>query len=276
MRPDIKKSYFPIDYHMHTNFSADGYNEPEEMILASINKGLRSICFTDHQDKELFEDGRELIFEPNAYFNALIPLKEKYADQIQVRIGVEIGMQPHLNSYFEKLTNDYPFDFVIGSSHTINGIDPYYRTIFEGQKDGTVYGWYFKELLEDVLVTADFDVLGHLDYIVRYGFQREKEYSYKLFSDEIDAILKAVIEKGKGIEINTAGLKYGLPFAHPHLEVIKRYRQLGGEIITVGADAHKTEHVAYDFHVVKDLLREAGFAYYTEFVERKPYFCAVE
>ena len=85
-------------------------------------------------------------------------------------------------------------------------------------------------------------------------------------------ILKYLIEHGKGIELNTAGLKYGLPYAHPHTDVLKRYRELGGEIITVGADAHKPEHVAYDFHKVPEILKSCGFRYYTEFVQRKTLF----
>ena len=85
-------------------------------------------------------------------------------------------------------------------------------------------------------------------------------------------ILKYLIEHGKGIELNTSGLKYGLPFAHPHSDILKRYRELGGEIITVGADGHKPEHIAYDFDKVSGILKDCGFKYYTEFSERKPHF----
>ena len=95
-----------------------------------------------------------------------------------------------------------------------------------------------------------FDVLGHIDYMVRYGKAQEKEYSYARYADIIDEILRTVIGKGKGIELNMAGLKYGLPFAHPHPDILKRYRELGGEIITVGADGHKPEHIAYDYDKV--------------------------
>ena len=101
--------------------------------------------------------------------------------------------------------------------------------------------------VQNVRIDGDFDVLGHLDYVVRYGIEQEKEYSYRKFADEIDEILKILIKRGKGLEINMAGLKYGLPFAHPHPDILKRYRELGGEIITVGSDAHRPEHIAYEF-----------------------------
>lgn len=72
-----------------------------------------------------------------------------------------------------------------------------------------------------------------------------------------------------------SGLKYGLPFAHPHADVLKRYRELGGEIITVGADGHRPEHIAYDFHKAQGILEECGFKYYAEFKERRPIFFKV-
>ena len=81
-----------------------------------------------------------------------------------------------------------------------------------------------------------------------------------------------MIEKGKGIEINTGGFKYGLGHPNPTEEIIKRYCELGGEIITVGADAHKPEHIAFDFQKIPAILKDAGFKYYTVFKERKPVF----
>ena len=111
-----------------------------------------------------------------------------------------------------------------------------------------------------------------VDYVVRYGKNKEKEYSYKMFADEIDALLRELIEHGKGLELNMAGLKYGLPFAHPHPDILKRYRELGGEIVTVGADGHRPEHIAWEFDKACDILKGCNFKYYTEFKERKPIF----
>ena len=108
-------------------------------------------------------------------------------------------------------------------------------------------GEVLEEMLEDVRIYEDYDVLGHLDYVVRYGKDKEQAYSYQKYAELIDEILKNIIAKGKGLELNMAGLKYGLPFAHPHPDILKRYRELGGEIITVGADGHCPEHIAWDF-----------------------------
>ncbi len=234
-------------------------------------------------------------------------------------IGVEFGLQPHLGERARDYVQQYPFDYVIGSTHMLHGLDPYIRENFQNHTDKQLYREMFEETLINIQNVKDFDSMGHLDYIVRYGLEREKAYSYKENADVIDEILKCLIQNGKGLELNTAGLKYGLPFAHPYPEILKRYREkenadvideilkcliqngkglelntaglkyglpfahpypeilkryreLGGEIITVGSDGHKPEHLAYDFHKVKDILLTCGFKYYTEFRKRKPIF----
>lgn len=264
------------DVHMHTNFSHDSQATPEEMIRGAISKGLEMICFTDHYDKDNLSWGPEDIFEPEAYFAGLRPLQEKYRDRIDVRIGVELGLQPHLGDFYHEFVAEYPFDFVIGSLHSIRREDIVYgmehNPEFRQMTDREFYRITLEEMLEDVKVSRDFDVLGHMDYMVRYGKEREKEYSYARYADLIDEILRTVIEKGKGIEVNMAGFKYGLPFAHPHPDVLRRYRELGGEILTVGADGHRPEHIAYDYGKVSEILKSCGFRYYTEFAGRKPVF----
>jgi len=161
---------------------------------------------------------------------------------------------------------------VIGSVHLVNGSDPYFGELFRELGDEEGYRETWRQTVQNVRQIGDFDVLGHLDYVVRYGIEQEKEYSYRKFADEIDEILKILIERGKGLEVNTAGLKYGLPFAHPHPDILKRYRELGGEIITVGSDAHRPEHIAYEFAKIAEILQECGFRYYAEYRNRHPEF----
>ena len=134
---------------------------------------------------------------------------------------------------------------------------------------------YFESVLTNVKTDVNFDVYGHLDYVVRYGPNKDAYYSYEKFADIIDEILRLLIGKGKGIELNTAGFKYGLAHAHPTEAILKRYRELGGEIITIGSDGHAKEQVAWDFHKVPDLLKTAGFDYYTVFKNRKPQFIKI-
>lgn len=270
------------DMHMHTWFSTDSEACPRDMADEAVRKGLKTICFTDHFDKDDLEWGEEGIFDVDAYFVEMQKLQEEYAGKLNIRIGIELGLRTYLEDYYEELTKKYPFDFVIGSVHNVpykkdaEGnilyTDPAAEKLFTDRTDKEAYRLMMETTLENVRTSDCFQTLGHLDYVVRYGKSREKEYSYTDYADIIDEILKLLIEKEKGLEVNSAGLKYGLPFAHPHSDVLKRYRELGGEIITIGADAHKPEHIAYDFAKAEEILKSCGFKYYTEFFEQKPVF----
>lgn len=264
------------DCHMHTEFSTDSEAPVRSMIEGALERGLKEICLTDHYDKEYPKvpdiEGTAFVFDPEEYFRTLAAFREEYAGRITVRTGIEIGLQPHLGDFYRELISKHPFDFVIGSVHLVHGFDPYYGEIFEGRTDEDVYRETFRLTVENLDAIDDFDVLGHIDYVVRYGKEKAAHYSYRKFADEIDAILRKVIDMGKGIELNTGGFKYGLGFCNPHPDIIKRYRELGGEIITVGADAHRPEHIAYDFDKAEEILKDCGFKYYTVFEERKPIF----
>ncbi|MEE0071989.1 MAG: histidinol-phosphatase HisJ family protein [Lachnospiraceae bacterium] len=261
------------DVHMHCGFSNDSETRPEDMVESAIAKGLSVICFTDHYDKDNLDWGDEAIFDVESYFQKMIELQEEYRDQIDIRIGAEIGMQPYLAEYYQDFMAQHPFDFV-SSVHSVLEHDVA-LDFFQKHSDPEGYKIYFEEMLQDVQKIKSYDVLGHLDYIVRYSNQGSKGFDLNDYMDIIEEILKQVIAHGKGIEMNMSGLKYGLGAPHPQPEIIKRYRELGGEIITVGADGHIPEHIAYDYHLADDILKSCGFKYYTEFKGRKPLFVKI-
>lgn len=260
------------DFHLHSNYSGDSTAPLTSMIEKGIQLGLTTMCFTDHQDFDYVYDCGPFPLKTEAYVNELLKLQEYYKDKINVLIGVEIGLQPYLKDTLIEYVDKYPFDFIIGSSHSVHGIDPYYPEFFSGKTEQEAVAEYFASIIENVQQFSSFQVYGHLDYIIRYCTDKDKHYSYHDYVDIIDELLTLLIYKNIGIEINTAGLKYGLKNAHPHPEIIKRYRELGGEIITVGSDAHKPEHVAYEFQTAESVLKACGFHYYTIFKERKPQF----
>ena len=133
------------------------------------------------------------------------------------------------------------------------------------------YREYFASEIENVRLTDSFDIYGHLDYAIRYCPDQSFVYRFEDYRDLLEVLLKLLVEKGKGIEINTSGInKIGFP--HPHIETLKLYRQLGGEIITVGSDAHQKENIGSHFDKAEEQLRQIGFSYYTVFKERKPEF----
>ncbi|MCI1931048.1 MAG: histidinol-phosphatase HisJ family protein, partial [Clostridia bacterium] len=143
---------------------------------------------------------------------------------------------------------------------------------FEGKSKHQAYTDYFEEVLSNVKNYDFFNVYGHIDFINRYGSYEDKTMDYYEFKSLTDEILKTIISKGKGIEINTSGYRYGLGHPHPQFELIKRYKELGGEIITVGSDAHKPEQITFKFDKAYEMLKEAGFKYITLFTDRKPEF----
>ena len=107
---------------------------------------------------------------------------------------------------------------------------------------------------------------------MRYSPTKDQGYAYETFAGLFDKILTKLIAMEKGIEINTAGLAKGLRDAHPCRGIIKRYRELGGEIITVGSDAHAPDQIAYAFNQAAEILKDCGFRYYTTFQQRSPSF----
>lgn len=260
------------DQHMHCNFSGDSDALPEDMIKAGIAHGLSGICFTDHLDYDYPEEPNIFLLDFDNYFKVLSDLKEKYADKISVNIGIELGLQPQAAGQNLAVAEKYPFDFIIGSSHVVNHMDPYYPEFFAGRDEDTAYMEYFESVLENINSGVDFDVYGHIDYVVRYGPNKNAFYTYEKFKDIIDEILTQLISKGKGIEVNTGGFKYGLGHPNPTEDIIKRYRELGGEIITMGADAHVLEYVAYEFDKTAQIIKNCGFKYYTVFKNRKAEF----
>ena len=265
------------DMHVHSAFSSDSFENPEAIIETAIKKDFTYVYFTDHHDEAFpvnpADPAMDFQLDFEDYILTLSNLKERYKDQIEVRIGVEQGICPETAPLITDLSGKYPFDFVIGSSHLtslING-DPYYPGYYSGKSNIEAYREYFASEVENVKRTDGFDVYGHLDYAVRYCPDQNFLYCFDDYRDIFEELLRLLIEKGKGIEINTSGItKIGYP--HPHIEALRLYKQYGGEIITVGSDAHIKENIGYGFHQAEELLKEIGFRYYTVYKERKPQF----
>ncbi len=264
------------DYHLHTDFSSDSDTPMEEMILTGIRSGLTTLCFTEHLDYDypVKADAPELNFlvDMDAYLLKTRELAEKYRGKCTVLFGLELGLQTHLTEKMTVITKAYPFDFVIGSQHTIDGRDPYYPDFFDSYGEKKAYQRYFEYCVENLKAFPQIDSFGHLDYIVRYGPNQNKYYSYREYSDYIDTILKFLIENGIALEINTGSFKYGMNVTNPDLDIIKVYREMGGELITVGSDAHVPKFIGNQFDRVASLMETAGFKYYTVYRERKPEF----
>lgn len=264
------------DYHIHSRFSSDSDESPEEIIRTAIALGLKEICFTDHMDLDYPEqDGKGnplFVFDTEEYFDTLLPLKEKYRNRLTIRLGIELGLMPELSERNEAVARSCPFDFIIGSTHLVDGQDPYYPRFWEGRKTEEVIRHYFETTHENIKAYADYDVYGHLDYITRYVPDKAYRYDCHRFMEVIDAILKDIIHSGHGIELNTSPFGKGLSDPNPCREILLRYRELGGEIITLGSDAHEARNIGGGFDRARDILTDCGFKYYAVFTRRRPEF----
>lgn len=288
------------DCHVHSCFSSDSETPVEAMIEQAIAKNFSYFYLTDHMDYEfpVYEEGMDFLFNVDEYFAKLEMLKPKYkSSKIEIRPSIELGLKPHLREDYRKLLKDYPFDFVIGSTHLINDLDPYNNEFWEGRSEKDCLIAYFETMIENIRSFPEFDSLGHLDYAIRYApsvkqatEQAMKQlgnaknmnlsnilhntnclihYQYKDYADYIDEALKLLIHHGIALEVNTAGYAKGLGQPNPKMDVLKRYKEFGGELITIGSDGHTKDAYAFGFEQAEELLKKIGFRYYTIFKQRK-------
>lgn len=253
------------DFHTHSSFSTDSTEPLMEMAKAAAEKGLRTICLTEHLDYDY--PGGEFQLDTAAYREELMRVKEELSGKIEVLFGVELGLMDYLAPRLNEYAAAWDFDFIIGSSHLVDGKDPYYPEYFETLGIGNGILRYFESILANIRVFDNFDVYGHLDYVVRYS--PEKSYEPFDYREIIDEILKALISRGKGIEVNTAGIASGIGYPHPNAFILRRYKELGGKIVTIGSDAHDRTRVAADFDKAQAALEAAGFDGYTVFRQRR-------
>ena len=269
------------DYHLHTLFSGDCETPLKDIIKSALSKGLKSICITDHNDLDLpgephMDDGTPISFDLDidAYIPEMQSLRESVLKDynFDLRIGLEQGVMPSTCKKLADYSKVHPeLDFIIASTHIVDDMDPYYPEFWEDRDPMKCYMSYFETTLYNAENFSDYNVYGHLDYILRYGpCPKKKELvDIKPFMEIIEAILKAILDHGKGIEINTGSLYRGMDYSHPHTEVLKLYKELGGEILTFGSDAHDSIHIGHDFDAAADMARAMGFKYYCTFKNMK-------
>ncbi len=255
------------DMHTHSSFSSDSEEPLFEMAKAAVEKGLSTLCLTEHQDFD-YPTGEFMLNVPE-YQKELFRVKNEFSDKLDLLFGVELGLLDYDAPRLSEFAQSAEFDFIIGSQHQIDGMDPYYPGYFDKTDDKNGILHFFEGMLNALKVFDDYDVLGHFDYIVRYS--RAKSYDPIDYRELVDEILKTVVSKGKGIEVNTKGVMT-LGYPHPHEFVLKRYKELGGEIVTVGSDAHDKTCVAANFDKAEQVLLDAGFKYYMVYKKRKPEF----
>ena len=276
------------DYHVHCEFSDDSVYPMEDVCADAVKLGIKELCFTDHVDYGIKPDVEEYRRDPScapvvngvaitnvdypAYFAKIDEMSEKFAGQLTVRAGLELGTQSHRIEQNHALFKawEHKLDFVICSIHEVGDLEFWTGDFQRGRTQDEYNRAYYEELLKVVETFEDYSVLGHLDLIRRYD--PAGEYPFEKTRDIVAAILERVIADGKGIELNTSSFRYGLPDLQPSTDVLRLYHDLGGRVLTVGSDSHKPEHLGAHIEECRGRLRDLGFTEFCTFEKMHPTF----
>ncbi len=265
-----------MDCHNHSNLSPDGDNPPEKMVQRAIELGIEHYALTDHCEINLFYEDEYPYEEPVRKASEICPLlKEKYADKIDMSYGVELGQPLQNMELTNRVLSTYNYDFIIGSLHMCNGYKDFYELDYNEVSAPDLLKLYYEELLE-MAKWAKFDVMGHITYPLRYiKGDYNMDIDMKPYESTIKEIFRQLIKQDKGIEINSSGLrqKIGTPF--PDAYYINMYKQMGGKILTIGSDAHRTVDLGKGVTECISLAKEIGFNELTFFKKRNPVFIKI-
>ena len=257
-----------FDFHMHSRVSFDGHDTGETLAKAALAAGLKEICFTDHLDYDPLDQMGCMAFDTEAY-NAEYDALE--IPGLSIRRGMEFGMTPDNREQFRKDLQRRHFDFVLGSIHFVDDLDVYFEPWWRGKTVLQAERRFLEATLECVQLHDDFDVLAHLTYISKtHCHPAPRPLPYEEHRELTDEILKVLVSKGKGLEMNSSGVDRCGGFL-PTADFFRRFKELGGEIVTIGSDAHRADRVGqYSFEAC-EILKDI-FGYVCTFEDRKPVF----
>ena len=257
-----------FDFHIHSRVSFDGHDSGESMARAALAAGLKEICFTDHIDYDPFGTIPDMAFDTDVY-------NREYDDLavpgLVIRRGMKFGLSRDNVSQFQADLKRRPFDFVLGSIHFVDGLDVYFEEFWRDKSVFRAERRFLEETLACVELHDGFDVLAHLTYISKPPCHpNPRPLPYGEHREIIDEILRTLAAKGKGLELNTSGLDRCGGFL-PTADYFRRFKELGGEIVTIGSDAHRCNRVGQYSDGACGILKEI-FGYVCTFENRKPIF----
>ena len=250
-----------VDCHMHTKISMDSKLEIEHAIEKSKELDL-GLVITEHMDLNFPEAG-QFLFDPEVYFKEY----SKYRNN-KLFLGMELGMQEICLEEGRAIVEKYDFDQIIGSIHIVNGIDIYQKVYYAGKSKQEAYSEYLMAMKKNLKLYNFVDTLGHIDYITRYAAVADKEIYFEEYRELIDEVLKTVISNGQAIELNTRRISQKAALDNL-FKIYSRYKELGGQLITIGSDAHVVENIGCNFKTARELTEAIGLkaVYYKN---RKP------
>lgn len=258
--PDVDRD-LPLDAHLHTDLSPDADVPIDVYCAAAIERGIPEIAITDHLD-----------FDPRAPSYAFADFAtrertvrdaaERWADRgLAVRFGVEISYESHREAEIREHLAGHPYDFVIGSVHVMRH-SPYtgarVAAWVAGKSLAEIVAPYFDEVVAAIR-SGLFDTLGHLDYVKKYVAAHLAPAAFAAAPETYEPILRALVESGTGLEVNASGLRQAPRETYPAPWVVARFRELGGEVVTAGSDAHRAPSFAFGLARAYEIAASAGF-----------------
>lgn len=262
------------DYHLHSTHSTDGNHSIMEICERARRLGLKEIALTDH-----FEPTQKRTkyppYQARDALTEVLEAKEYFKKNLKVKFGVEMGQPHRFQESSRELLSKNPFDFVLASAHKSDG-DVDFGDLDYTRIDILQYTRKYLRELKSLVEFEDFDCVAHFDLVKRYAARMGVKIRLLELKEEVREVLSLIIQKGKGIEVNTSGLRDFAKTCLPDLDIIRLYRNLGGEIITVGSDAHYAQDVGKGIQEALEIIKIAGFRYITTFEERKPNFVPIE
>ena len=252
-----------FDCHMHTHLSGDSQARLDEMCQAALQKGIGTLCTTEHVD--IGHPDKETLFlcEPYREREQIERARERFA-QLKILWGLEVGYMP-------AAAQRYELDYLLYSVHVAGEWDCYDKEYYEGLTRRQAYLRYLDAVIDSLDAWDGFDCMGHLGYIAKCAPYEDPALRLGDYREAVEAILQRLVRMGKGLEINTSSFpKTGGPM--PEADILRRYREMGGEIATIGSDAHAPEAVGQHFKAALELARTAGFERLCYFEGRRPVF----
>ena len=248
-----------IDTHIHSDNSPDGNHSCMFICENAAAKGLRAIAITDHCETDSYYRDHYDRSSMQSYFE-ILKAKASYTGKLIVLRGIELGQPTYDTALADKILSMQEYDMVIGSIHNLRDRqDFYYMEHFEEKQAYALMDEYLDELL---LLTewGKFDTLAHITYPLRYFYAKSGiRVDMDRFRKKTDELLALLAEKERALEINTAGLRQPISELSPERELVRRFRELGGQYITFGSDAHYAEHLAAHFAEAREAAEYAGF-----------------
>lgn len=279
-----------IDCHTHTQYSMDSDADIDLMIQRACGLGLAAYAITDHcecnwwypkehyGDTDLSEDFNYAADFENSV-SAVTAAKERYAGKLELICGTEMGQAMLAPEIAEKIAADKRLDFIIASIHQIKNEKDFYFIDYSNMSMDGIYDLlsrYFNEIY-DLCKHGDFDVIGHLTYCIRYMKMRNGiDPDLSRFDEIIAESFRELARNGRGIEINTSGIRQGVGVCFPDVKYIKLFRDMGGEVMSIGSDAHTVEDLGANIREGADAARAAGFTRIAYFKNRKPHFINID